>query len=660
MTTLDSSSDSGQVNSGIDLRYTDESTRAQDDLFVHVNGKWLDDYAIPADRAVDGAFRTLYDRAEEDVRTIIQESAESNPPVGTDAQKIGDLYSSFLDADAVEEAGLSPIADELASVADAGDLVTLAEVLGSLQRTGVGGAIGHYVDTDAKNSSRYLVHVTQSGIGLPDESYYREDNYANIREAYIAHIAKMFSIAGLPYDAQRVFDLETELAAGHWDVVARRDAEKSYNLVDFDTLVGNEPGFNWTAWMSGLGGSSEQFAEIVVGQPSFLSTFTRLWVSADIEDWKAWLAWRVVHSRAPYLTAALVEENFAFYGTTLSGTEENRERWKRGVSLVQDLLGEAVGKLYVERHFPADAKARMQVLVANLQEAYRRNITDLEWMSPETRQKALDKLDKFTPKIGYPDRWRDYSAVQIDASDLLGNYRRGYIAEYQRDLDKLGGPVDRDEWFMTPQTVNAYYNPGMNEIVFPAAILQPPFFDPEADDAANYGGIGAVIGHEIGHGFDDQGAKYDGDGNMIDWWTDSDRSEFGKRTTALIDQYNEFEPKALPGHKVNGQFTIGENIGDLGGLSIAVAAYKIALDGKDAPILDGLTGLQRVFFGWSQVWRTKARDEEAIRRLAVDPHSPAEFRCNGVVRNLDSFHEAFDVKSGDALYLDPAERVRIW
>ena len=660
MTTLDSRSDSGQVNSGIDLSYTDASTRAQDDLFVHVNGKWLDDYAIPADRAVDGAFRTLYDRAEEDVRTIIQESAESNPPVGTDAQKIGDLYSSFLDADAVEEAGLSPIADELASVADAGDLVTLAEVLGSLQRTGVGGAIGHYVDTDAKNSSRYLVHVTQSGIGLPDESYYREDNYANIREAYIAHIAKMFSIAGLPYDAQRVFDLETELAAGHWDVVARRDAEKSYNLVDFDALVTNEPGFNWTAWMSGLGGSSEQFAEIVVGQPSFLSTFTRLWVSADIEDWKAWLAWRVVHSRAPYLTAALVEENFAFYGTTLSGTEENRERWKRGVSLVQDLLGEAVGKLYVERHFPADAKARMQVLVANLQEAYRRNITDLEWMSPETRQKALDKLDKFTPKIGYPDRWRDYSAVQIDASDLPGNYRRGYVAEYQRDLDKLGGPVDRDEWFMTPQTVNAYYNPGMNEIVFPAAILQPPFFDPEADDAANYGGIGAVIGHEIGHGFDDQGAKYDGDGNMIDWWTDSDRSEFGKRTTALIDQYNEFEPKALPGHKVNGQFTIGENIGDLGGLSIAVAAYKIALDGKDAPVLDGLTGLQRVFFGWSQVWRTKARDEEAIRRLAVDPHSPPEFRCNGVVRNLDSFHEAFDVKPGDALYLDPAERVRIW
>ncbi|MGA9873021.1 MAG: M13 family metallopeptidase [Rhodococcus sp. (in: high G+C Gram-positive bacteria)] len=645
------------LNSGIDLGYRNEGTRPQDDLFVHVNGKWLDEYAIPADRAVDGAFRTLYDKAEEDVRTIIQEAAASNPPAGSDAQKIGDLYSSFLDADAVEAAGLTPVADELAAVSDAADLSALARVLGSLQRTGVGGAVGHYVDTDAKDSTRYLVHFSQSGIGLPDESYYRQENYAGIRDAYLAHIATMFSLAGLSYDAQRVFDLETKLAAGHWDVVARRDAEKSYNLVHFDAL---DAGFDWAAWVSGLGGTAEQFAEIVVRQPSFLSTFTGLWTSEDIEDWKAWLAWRIVHGRAPYLTSAIVDENFAFYGKTLTGTEENRERWKRGVSLVQDLLGEAVGKLYVERHFPADAKSRMQVLVDNLREAYRRNITELEWMSPETRRKALDKLDKFTPKIGYPDRWRDYSAFRIDPRDLLGNYRRGYVAEYQRDLDKLGGPVDRDEWFMTPQTVNAYYNPGMNEIVFPAAILQPPFFDADADDAANYGGIGAVIGHEIGHGFDDQGAKYDGDGNMVDWWTDSDRTEFGKRTSALIAQYNQFEPMALPGHKVNGEFTIGENIGDLGGLSIAVTAYEIALGGEDAPVIDGLTGLQRVFFGWSQVWRTKARDEEAIRRLAVDPHSPPEFRCNGVVRNLDSFHEAFDVKPGDALYLEPEERVKIW
>lgn len=646
--------------SGIDLTHLDGGTRAQDDLFVHVNGKWLAEYEIPADRAVDGAFRTLYDKAEQDVQTIITEAAESNSAAGTDAQRIGDLYSSFMDADAVEAAGLGPIDDELDAVADAPDRSSLATVIGRHQRVGVGGAISHYVDTDAKNSERYLIHFSQSGISLPDESYYREDNYAEIREKYVAHIDKMFTLAGVGYDAQRVFELEKKIAAGHWDVVKRRDADLSYNLVGFEELTEQNPGLDWAAWLSGLGADSEKFAEIVVRQPDFLHTFTALWASESLDDWKAWAAWKVLHARSPYLHSALVDETFAFYGTTLSGTEENRERWKRGVSLVQDLLGEAVGKLYVDRHFPAEAKTRMLELVANLQEAYRRNIADLEWMSPQTREAALAKLEKFTPKIGYPDKWRDYAGLDISATDLVGNYRRGYAAEYDRDLAKLGGPVDRDEWFMTPQTVNAYYNPGMNEIVFPAAILQPPFFDAAADDAANYGGIGAVIGHEIGHGFDDQGAKYDGDGNMVDWWTDEDRSEFGKRTKALIEQYNEFEPKELPGHHVNGEFTIGENIGDLGGLSIAIAAYKIATEGTEPPVIDGLTGLQRVFFGWAQVWRTKAREAEAIRRLAVDPHSPPEFRCNGVVRNLDTFHEQFDVKPGDALYLDPEKRVKIW
>ncbi len=646
--------------SGIDLTHLDGGTRAQDDLFVHVNGKWLAEYEIPADRAVDGAFRTLYDKAEQDVQTIITEAAESNSAAGTDAQRIGDLYSSFMDADAVEAAGLGPIDDELDAVADAPDRSSLATVIGRHQRVGVGGAISHYVDTDAKNSERYLIHFSQSGISLPDESYYREDNYAEIREKYVAHIDKMFTLAGVGYDAQRVFELEKKIAAGHWDVVKRRDADLSYNLVGFEELTEQNPGLDWAAWLSGLGADSEKFAEIVVRQPDFLHTFTALWASESLDDWKAWAAWKVLHARSPYLHSALVDETFAFYGTTLSGTEENRERWKRGVSLVQDLLGEAVGKLYVDRHFPAEAKTRMLELVANLQEAYRRNIADLEWMSPQTREAALAKLEKFTPKIGYPDKWRDYAGLDISATDLVGNYRRGYAAEYDRDLAKLGGPVDRDEWFMTPQTVNAYYNPGMNEIVFPAAILQPPFFDAAADDAANYGGIGAVIGHEIGHGFDDQGAKYDGDGNMVDWWTDEDRSEFGKRTKALIEQYNEFEPKELPGHHVNGEFTIGENIGDLGGLSIAIAAYKIATEGTEPPVIDGLTGLQRVFFGWAQVWRTKAREAEAIRRLAVDPHSPPEFRCNGVVRNLDTFHEEFDVKPGDALYLDPEKRVKIW
>jgi predicted metalloendopeptidase len=399
----------------------------------------------------------------------------------------------------------------------------------------------------------------------------------------------------------------------------------------------------------------------VVRQPDVLTAFADLWSTVDIDDWKRWLRWRVISGRAAMLTDELVAENFDFYGRTLSGTEQIRDRWKRGVSLVESLMGDAVGKLYVERHFPPGAKARMDELVANLREAYRVSISDLAWMTPETRERALAKLDKFTPKIGYPVNWRDYSALVIDRADLYGNYRRGQVVSTDRELAKLGGPVDRDEWFMTPQTVNAYYNPGMNEIVFPAAILQPPFFDADADDAANYGGIGAVIGHEIGHGFDDQGAKYDGDGNLVDWWTDDDRAEFGTRTKALIAQYENFVPRELsPGQHVNGAFTVGENIGDLGGLSIALLAYQLSLGGREAPVIDGLTGVQRVFYGWAQVWRTKSRTAEAIRRLATDPHSPPEFRCNGVIRNMDAFYEAFDVNDGDELYLDPQQRVRIW
>ncbi|MFD7842027.1 M13 family metallopeptidase [Nocardia sp. NPDC059764] len=652
--------------SGIDLSFRDADVRVQDDLFAHVNGKWLDTYEIPADRAVDGAFRTLYDQAELDVQKIIQDASAADAAPGSEERKIGDLYNSFMAAEVIEAAGLTPIAEELAAVAAVADRAEFAALIGRLQRTGVGGALAFYVDTDDKNSTRYLVHATQSGIGLPDESYYHKDEYAEIRAKYVAHMRRMFELAGLDYDAQRVFDLEAKLAAGHWDVVRRRDAELSYNLVTFADLAAENPEFDWTAWTSALAAGldrsgAELFAELVVRQPDYVRTFAQTWASESLEDWKGWAAWRVVKARAPYLTEALVEESFDFYGRTLTGAQENRERWKRGVSLVQDLLGEAVGKLYVARHFPPAAKARMVELVENLQEAYRRNISQLEWMGPDTRQAALAKLEKFTPKIGYPEEWRDYTAVTVDPADVVGNYRSGYAAEHDRDLNKLGGPVDRGEWFMTPQTVNAYYNPGMNEIVFPAAILQPPFFDMNADDAANYGGIGAVIGHEIGHGFDDQGSKYDGDGNMIDWWTESDRTEFGKRTKALIAQYNTFSPKDLSDdHTVNGEFTIGENIGDLGGLSIALEAYKIATEGQNSPVLDQLTGLQRVFFGWAQVWRTKARSEEAIRRLAVDPHSPPEFRCNGVVRNLDSFHEAFEVTPGDALYLDPAERVKIW
>ncbi len=663
--------------SGIDLSFRDQDVRVQDDLFAHVNGQWLAEYEIPADRAVDGAFRTLYDQAELDVQAIITDSA-SGAADDADARKIGDLFSSFMDTETVAAAGFTPVAEELRAVAEVADPSAFAALIGRLQRTGVRGALAYYVDTDDKNSTRYLVHATQSGIGLPDESYYRAEEFAEIRDAYIAHITKMFAIAAadpsldglLPADpaaaAQRIFELERTLAAGHWDVVKRRDAEKSYNLTTFDNLVAEYPEFDWAAWVEGAAtgldrDGKELFAELVVRQPDYLRAFADAWSDVPQQDWQAWAAWQVLHARAGFLTDEIVEEYFDFYGRTLTGAKENRERWKRGVSLVQELLGEAVGKLYVARHFPPQAKERMVELVANLQEAYRRNIAELEWMGPDTRAAALTKLEKFTPKIGYPDTWRDYSAVEIDPTDLVGNYRRGHAADHDRDLGKLGGEVDKGEWFMTPQTVNAYYNPGMNEIVFPAAILQPPFFDSNADDAANYGGIGAVIGHEIGHGFDDQGAKYDGDGNMQDWWTDADRAEFGKRTKALIDQYNVLSPADLDDeHTVNGEFTIGENIGDLGGLSIALAAYKISLDGAEAPVIDGLTGLQRVFYGWAQVWRTKARQEEAIRRLAVDPHSPPEFRCNAVIRNIDSFYEAFDVTPADALFLKPEERVTIW
>ena len=507
----------GTNRSGIDLSYVNSDARPQDDLFGHVNGRWLADYEIPADRATDGAFRTLFDRAEEQVRDLIIGAAtaatsgteESGAEKGTDEQRIGDLYASFMDEQAVAVLGVQPLLDELATIDAAKTPEALAAVLGALQRTGVGGGTGAYVDTDSKDSTRYLVHLSQSGLGLPDESYYRDEQHAELLAAYPQHIAAMFTLVyGGDHSetAARIVALETKLAAAHWDVVKRRDADLTYNLRRFADLSAEAPGFDWAGWVTALGASPGTIAELVVRQPDYLTAFAAAWSGEDLETWKAWARWRLIHGRASLLTDDLVAEDFAFYGRRLSGTEQIRDRWKRAVSVVESLMGDAVGKLYVERHFPPDAKARMDELVANLREAYRVSINDLEWMTPQTREKALAKLDKFTPKIGYPAKWRDYSKLVIERADLYGNYRRGYEVGYDRELAKLGGPVDREEWFMTPQTVNAYYNPGMNEIVFPAAILQSPFFDAAADDAANYGGIGAVIGHEIGHGFDDQGA----------------------------------------------------------------------------------------------------------------------------------------------------------
>ncbi len=561
------------IRSGIDLSYVDANARPQDDLFGHVNGRWLAEYDIPADRATDGAFRHLFDRAEEQVRDLIIEASEKGAPTGTDEQRIGDLYASFLDEQAVERRGTQPLHDELATIDDAADSAALAAAVGALQRTGIGGGVAMYVDTDARNSARYLVHFTQSGIGLPDESYFRDEQHAEVLAAYPGHIARMFSLvfggdAGDHAEtAARIVALETKLAAAHWDVVKRRDADLTYNLRTFAELQTEGAGFDWTGWVTALGSTPEAFAELIVRQPDYLTAFAALWDSEDLEDWKCWARWRLIRARAPWLTDDIVAADFEFYGRLLTGAEQIRDRWKRAVSLVETLMGDAVGKLYVQRHFPSDAKARIDALVQNLQAAYRLSISELDWMTPQTRERALTKLNKFTAKVGYPTKWRDYSKLVIDRDDLYGNYQRGYAVNHDRELAKLGGPVDRDEWFMTPQTVNAYYNPGMNEIVFPAAILQPPFFDAEADDAANYGGIGAVIGHEIGHGFDDQGAKYDGDGNLVDWWTDDDRTEFGARTKALIEQYEAYTPRALDAsHHVNGAFTVGENIGDLGGL----------------------------------------------------------------------------------------------
>ena len=639
--------------------------RPQDDLYRHVNGAWLDRTEIPSDKARWGSFMELAEQAERDVRVIVEEA--QNADEGTEARKVGDVFTSFMDTERIAALGLAPIQDQLAAVDAVDSVGAFLRTVSDLDRQGVTNVIGVFIEPDPGRPERYVPFFTQAGISLPDEQYYREESFAPIREAFVAHVERMLTLAkieGAADAAKRIMDLETRAASHHWDNVKSRDAVAGYNLMSWEA-VQELAGIDLTPWRDAiLGGLDENaFAEVNVMQPSFLTGLGSLLTDENLDDWKTWLRWKIVRSAAPYLTDDLIEENFSFVGTTLQGVPEMRARWKRGVSLAEGALGDVIGKAYVERHFPPAAKAQMDELVQNVVEAYRESITNLAWMTPATREKALAKLDTFVPKIGYPVKWIDYSSLEIDPADLVGNVRRAAEFGHRRELKKIGQPIDRDEWFMSPQTVNAYYNPGMNEIVFPAAILQPPFFDADADDAVNYGGIGAVIGHEIGHGFDDQGSKYDGQGRLEDWWTEQDRAEFEKRTSALIEQYNAFSPAQLNGsHHVNGALTIGENIGDLGGLSIALKAYRIALGRSldEAPEVDGLTGVQRVLLGWAQVWRAKGRDEEIIRRLAVDPHSPDEVRCNAVVRNVDEFYTAFGVQEGDGLYLAPEERVRIW
>ena len=655
-----------KLSSGIAHDELDPKIRPQDDLFRHVNGKWIERTEIPADKARYGSFLVLHEEAEHAVREIIEEAQQAEP--GTEARKVGDLYASFMDEQRANLLGATPIAGQLVEVSFINSVESFLETLGRLERQGVSGFVQLYVDNDPGDPERYLVFVEQGGIGLPDESYFREERFAGVRTAYSAHLERMFRLAQLddPADrAVRVFDLETDLAKVHWNNVDTRDSEKTYNLYQWSDAAA-EASVDLNLWRDSMGVPDRAFDELVLREPSFVEGLGALLTEDRLPAWKDWLAWQVIRSSAAYLSSDFVDANFDFYGRTLTGTPQLRERWKRGVSLVEGAMGEAVGRIYVERHFPPAAKAAMDDLVENLVEAYRQSIGALEWMGDDTRARALDKLEKFTPKIGYPVKWRDYSTLEIEAGDLVGNVRATAEFEFKRELGKIGKPIDRDEWFMTPQTINAYYNPGFNEIVFPAAILQYPFFDAGRDAAANYGAIGAVIGHEIGHGFDDQGSKYDGDGRLTDWWTEDDRTAFEDRTKALIAQYDALRPAQLDGdehgddHHVNGALTIGENIGDLGGLAIAWRAYVLSLKGKKPPVIDGLTGAQRFFLSWAQAWQMKGRDEEVIRLLAIDPHSPNEFRCNQIVRNIDEYYGAFDVRDGDALWLDPAERVTIW
>lgn len=657
---------SAGVSSGIETSELDPAVRPQDDLFRHVNGKWIDRTEIPGDKARWGSFMILAEEAESAVRDIIAEAQDAQE--GTEERKFGDLFASFMDEERIEQLGTAPIQAQLALASDVDSVPGLLETIGKLERHGLAGFYQLFVDNDPGNPERYLVFAEQAGISLPDESYFREETFASIREAFVAHIQRMFELAGFddaPERAQRVFDLEKAIASHHWDNVKSRDSEKTYNLYSWEDAAALFSGAatgdaDLTVWEKALGAPEGALAELVLRQPSFTAGLAELLTDDRLESWKDWLAWQIIHGAAPYLSGDFVEANFDFYGRTLTGTPEMRARWKRGVSLVEGAMGEAVGRIYVDRHFPPASKESMDVLVANLIEAYRQSIRVLEWMGEDTRDRALDKLEKFTPKIGYPVKWRDYSSLEIDPTDLVGNVRRTSTFEFNRELGKIGTPLDRDEWFMTPQTINAYYNPGFNEIVFPAAILQFPFFDATRDDAANYGAIGAVIGHEIGHGFDDQGSKYDGDGRLQDWWTEADREAFEKRTGSLIEQYNALAPAQVPDHHVNGALTIGENIGDLGGLGIAWKAYRISLNGEEPPVIDGLTGAQRFFLSWAQAWQQKGRDEEVIRLLAIDPHSPNEFRCNQIVRNIDAFYETFEVSEGDKLWLSPEERVTIW
>jgi putative endopeptidase len=649
------------------LKYLDDSVRPQDDLYRHSNGKWFDSASIPSDQGLYGSFMELRDDAEDAVHAIITEAVQSYE-AGTQTEgptkRIAELYGSFMNEEVIEARGADPVAQYLREIAQLSTAEQLIELSGSFYRKGISGFLASGAMNDAGNPERNLLTFLQAGLGLPDESYYREEQFTQTVEDYRDHLSRLLELGGIESPksaATSVVDLETKIASHHWDRVKVRDAQARYNLMNQDEVLALFPGLR--NWLQGAGIDSKYSAEVVLWQPSYFKALSELLNTEPLESWKSWLTVQVLRSFAPYLSSAFVNENFSFYAAKLGGVETLKERWKRGVSFTEGGVGEDIGQLYVAKHFPQEAKTAMDALVERLTEAYRISISNLPWMGAETIEKALEKLSMFRPKIGYPDEWIDYSSITTDPLDVIANLASANEFEFKRELKKIDDGVDRELWFMYPQTVNAYYHPLLNEIAFPAAILRLPFFDKDRDIASNFGAIGAVIGHEIGHGFDDQGSQYDGTGQLTNWWTEEDRAAFEKLTGKLIDQYNALSPSEAPDHQVNGQLTLGENIGDLGGLGIAYQAYKLELTARgiaEDEVIDGVTGDQRFFYAWAECWRTLIRPETAVVRVTTDPHAPGEFRCNQVPKNLAAFHEAFDTKPGDGMWLDPADRVTIW
>ncbi|MCZ6686502.1 MAG: hypothetical protein O7C69_02245 [Gammaproteobacteria bacterium] len=660
---MDQSADAGKALAlGIETANFDTSVRPQDDFYRYANGTWLENTQIPEDKSNYGSFTALSDGAEENLRVLIEEAAaDENKEPGSDAQKVGDFYLSFMNEEAVEAAGTTPLVEPLALIDRIESGADVVAYIGASQRMGLSNPFVLFVNQDSKDSTVYAAFMHQTGLGLPNRDYYLEDDerFVALRDKYRDYVETMFGLVGLEGGeaaGQTVMDMETAIAEAHWTQVQNRQRDKLYNPYDVSGANELTPGFDWNVFLAAAG--LDPTRNFIVRQPSFFTALGTMIAQTPVDDWKTYFRFKLIDSAAPLLSAVFVEASFDMHRRAVQGIEQNQPRWKRAVQATDGNVGELAGKMYVAKHFPPAAKVRMNEMIENLRMVFNESIDELEWMGELTREQAQDKLAKFNTKIGYPDKWRDYSTLEVIAGDLAGNILRSNASQYDRMIGKLGGPIDRTEWFMTPQTVNAYYNPPMNEIVFPAAILQPPFFNVAADDAVNYGAIGGVIGHEFSHGFDDQGRKTDGDGNLRDWWTEEDATEFTARAQGLVDQYAAYSP--MEGEYLNGELTLGENIGDLAGLTMAYRAYQRSLGGEEAPVIDGFTGDQRFFLGWAQVWARKYREQELLRRLKIDPHSPSEYRANGTVSNIPEFYAAFDVQEGDGMYIAEADRVKIW